>query len=188
MAVLVGFVAFGKSLVSKYIDTLIEASAEKNIKKLENRFARSMTAYEILLKKEFDYYSKIDAIYAELIVRIQDCCDEILGEIEKERPMRCEDAREELIYILQSIPVLKNYVLLYQVYIPIDIFKASAAVVDVLQEKTRILHSELKKLFDDNESDIDRNAVEEAKKEIITTLAVVELSINKRLNNLAESK
>lgn len=32
MAVLVGFVAFGKSLVSKYIDTLIEASAEKNIK------------------------------------------------------------------------------------------------------------------------------------------------------------
>ena len=185
MVVLISFLTFGKSIVSKYIDTLIEASAEKNIKKLENRFARSMSAYEILLKKEFDYYESIDSTYAELIVRVQDCCAEILGRIEKEFSDRCENAKEELVFMIQCIPPLKNSTLQYQPYIPDEIFKANSMVINTLQEKVRILRLELEKLFDRNETEIDTQSVENAEKEILMAVTAAEFSISRRLRILA---
>lgn len=187
MVVLVCFLTFGKSLVSKYLDTLIETSAEKSVKKLENRFARSMTAYEILLKKEFDYYESIDSIYANLIVRVQDCCDEILGKIEKEYSERCEKAREEYGYMLKSIPTLKNNNLQYQAYIPNEIFRANTEVIGTLQRKVGALHPEIKKLFGGDESKIDIQVVEETEKEILMAIAAAEFVISKRLKELSEN-
>lgn len=186
-AVLIGLLAFGKSIINKYIDTLIETSAEKNIRKLENRFARSLSAYEFLLKKEMNYYESIDLIYAELIVRVQDCCGEIL-EKENERSDRCEKARDELTYLLQNTPVLKSCALQYQAYIPHDIFKANSDVIGVLQEKARIIHPELKKLFEGKECEIDKPAVEDAQKEILMAIAVAEFAISRRLKILSESE
>ena len=185
VVVIIGLLTFGKSIATKFIDTLIEASAEKSIKKLENRFARSLSAYEILLKKELDYYESIDSIYAELIVRVQDCCDEIVEE-KPDYSKRCEAAREELTYLLQNIPVLKNCALQYQAYIPDDIFQINSSVIGVLQEKAKILHPELKKLFDRMESDIDIAAIKDAEHEMLISLAAAEFSISRRLRALAE--
>lgn len=54
-----------KGIFEKYIYTQIGKSAEKELEKAKSSFSRSFTAYEILLKKEFEYYESIDKIYAK---------------------------------------------------------------------------------------------------------------------------
>ena len=51
-----------KSIVEKIVEKAIDTSFEKSTIKLSNRLERTTKAYEILLKKEFDYYARVDEI------------------------------------------------------------------------------------------------------------------------------
>ncbi len=188
IAVVIILLTFLKSILNKYIESLIEKSSMKYIEKIKNTFTKNLTAYEILLKKEFDYYEKIYSIYADLIVGIQDFKAEILNEYENEREYRCEMAREEAMKILRSIPELKNYNLLYQAYIPQEIFRITGEAVSKLQDNIDIIRDSLKSLFDNREIEINKNAVQVLTEEILFTFALTETLIKNRLDNLANEE
>ena len=61
-----------KTAVVKIVDKAIDASFERSTLKLSNRLERTTKAYEILLKKEFDYYEKLDPYLARIIPLVQD--------------------------------------------------------------------------------------------------------------------
>lgn len=51
-----------RNIAEKYIGSLIENSANKELEKAKSKLSRSMSAYELLLNKEFEYYQNIDKI------------------------------------------------------------------------------------------------------------------------------
>ena len=184
--VLTGFLYFCKGIVNKYIDSLIETSAEKNIKKIENKFARSISAFELLLKKEFDFYESIDTLLAELIVHIQDCHSGITEpDLYEDRVSQCNMTRDTFARLLKIIPELKNYNLRYQPYIPKEIFSATTALISTLQNSSDVLLTELKKVFDNKIEDVNVEAITEIKDCVLMDIAFLELKIKSRLNSLS---
>ena len=81
ISIIITCLVFLKNILKKYINTIIETSADKSIEKIKNKYSRTLTAYEILLKKEFEYYEKKDCIFADLIVDIQDFKSSTINEL-----------------------------------------------------------------------------------------------------------
>jgi hypothetical protein len=127
----------------------------KRQKKLENKLARSIAAYDIILHKEFEYYQKDDPILAELIVCVQDISVSLTGEIKYGRPMdisnRCKIARENFLMYLEDIKELKSLDLQYEIYLPETVYHASTNVVVLMQTNTDLLNRSLELLVDNRE-------------------------------------
>lgn len=185
-AVVLGIlVAFGKEIIKKSVDVAIETAAQKSLKKLENQFARNMSAYEILLRKEFDYYESIDSIYSELISRVQDCCRALSGEYPHEHIGRFRIAKEELLFIGKSTIDLKSKNLKFQPYIPHEMFMVNGEVTSTLDKHTPFLFESLKKL-NNNEPVDDIPMIEEIEKDILMSIAQANVTIHNRLRTLSE--
>lgn len=181
-----GILAFAKSIITKYIEALIESESEKSIKKIENKYTRNLSAYEILLKKEFNFYEYSDSIYAELIVRIQDLSAELQGIYGNVDIVRFQNIKSELLYVLKNIPLLKKNLLLNQVYIPKDIYETTSDVVIILQRDVNYLNIEFMKLNDGKEHEVNFELVSKLEKEILESISKVEICTKKRLVFLSE--
>lgn len=174
-----------KGIIEKYIDTMIATSAEKNIEKLKNKFARNMSAYEFLIKKEFEYYEKIDSIYAELIVIVQDIsqglCNKNKFDLNKNSELLAGDITRYVKLTMQ----LKNYIWTYQAYVPKDIFSIASGNVKVLQEKVDIINNclmEIQKSGDYLDEKDERVLFYE---DILAHIAIMENAIKNRLETLS---
>jgi hypothetical protein len=93
--------------------------------------------------------------------------------------------RDTLARLLKIIPELKNYNLRYQPYIPKEIFSATNALISTLQNSSNVLLTELKKVFDNKNEDVDVEAITEIKDCILMDIAFLELNIKSRLNSLS---
>lgn len=185
IAVLIVFLSIFKSIFTKYIEQIIITTSEKSIEKLKNSFTRSLSAYELLLKKEFDYFESVDFIYADLIVEVLDLTDAIHNRLEKSNEEQRKDCIEHILKILNYIPVLKNKAYIYQAYIPRSILTPSLDLVGVLQNSVKIWDEALKNF---GNTDIDYSGVDSTQEEIIRCIASVEAAINIRLHELSSSK
>lgn len=111
-----------KSLLSKIIDKTIETSFEKSTIKFTNKLDRSTKAYEMLLNKEFEFYEKIDPYMATLVPLVQDL-EFWLQKHEEEKTDNAKAKYKEcLLKYLETVPDLKNNLILYQPYIPVEVF------------------------------------------------------------------
>lgn len=174
--------AFCKSIFKKYVYAQIEKSAEKELEKAKNSFSKSFTAYEILLKKEFEYYESIDKIYAEVIVDVQDIGYYSIEEKDVEKGLRCNNLKEISLRLLDSVKKLKNLNLLYQVYVPIDIFSVTGKVVVAIQENCDLISDTVMNVFEDKKCD--EEGIKEFIDYILAEIAWSNTLIRSRLQDL----
>lgn len=178
-------IRFCKQLIEKLIHTQIEKSAEKELEKVKNNLARNMSAYEILLQKEFEYYAHIDEMYAKIIVDVQDIYWYALEANDVDFAYRCKKLKKISCRTLKKIPELKNYNLMYQVYVPVEIFDATGNVVIALQEGCGIIAETVANFF--NKEEIDKDVLQKYKEDILCKIAFSSAIIRSRLERLSEN-
>ena len=179
ISIIIACLLFFKNVLKKYIDTIIESSADKSIEKLKNKYSRTLTAYDILLKKEFEYYEKIDYIFADLIVDIQDFKSSTINEF------GFDIAKSTGLKLLETIINLKKFSLLYQSYIPDNIFNYSMSIIEELQGNCDLISDSLKLLGDKQEDKLNLNAIKDFTSKILLLIANTEVSIKTRLQDLS---
>ncbi len=185
ISIIIACLLFFKNVLKKYIDTIIESSADKSIEKLKNKYSRTLSAYDILLKKEFEYYEKIDYIFADLIVDIQDFKSSTINEFGFDIEKRFDIAKSTGLKLLETIINLKKYSLLYQSYIPNNIFNYSMSIIKELQENCDLISDSLELLGDRQEDKLNLNAIKDFTSKILLLIANTEVSIKTRLQDLS---
>ena len=185
ISIIIACLLFFKNILKKYIDTIIESSADKSIEKLKNKYSRTLSAYDILLKKEFEYYEKIDCIFADLIVDIQDFKSSTINEFGFKIKKRFDIAKSTGLKLLETIINLKKFSLLYQSYIPDNIFDYSMSIIGELQENCDLISDSLKLLGDKQEDKLNLNAIKDFTSKILLLIANTEVSIKTRLQDLS---
>ena len=187
ISIIIACLLFFKNILKKYIDTIIESSADKSIEKLKNKYSRTLSAYDILLKKEFEYYEKIDCIFADLIVDIQDFKSSTINEFGFDIKKRFDIAKSTGLKLLETIINLKKFSLLYQSYIPENIFDYSMSIIEELQENCDLISDSLKLLGDKQEDKLNLNAIKDFTSKILLLIAHTEVSIKTRLQDLSNA-
>ncbi len=176
-------IKFCKQIIEKYIHTQIENSANKELEKIKNDLSRSLSAYEILLNKELEYYQKIDKIYAQLAVDICDIDFYSTDAKEMDTSDRNKYVEEVVLRILQSIKDLKNLNLVFQVYVPIEIFNITGDVYAYLQDNCDLMKDIVLAVFDRKECDV--TEIEKFKDKSISLICLANATIRNRLENLS---
>lgn len=177
-------IGFCKKIIEKYIHTQIEKTANKELEIAKSKLSRSMSAYEILLKKEFEYYQEIDKIYADLVVNIQDIRFYSNETISIDNNNRWERIKECSLIVLNYIMKLKSLNLIYQVYVPMEISKITGEVVIELQNNTILIKSTLASVFNDMKCESDR--IDEFVNKVLLSVAMSNSFIRKRVEELSK--
>ena len=173
-----------KSIVLKIADKAIDTSFEKSTLKLSNKLERTTRAYEILLKKEFEYYERIDPYMAMLVPLVQDleywATKSQEGDYDKAKEM----FREQLLEYIDMIPKIKNDSVLFQPYIPESVFDAVAMLVKNMQADLQFLKLVCGILFGETEGEIDTDKLKEISGKVLKSIALIETIIKNRLVEL----
>lgn len=185
VSIIIACLIFFKNMLNKYIETIIESSAQKSIEKIKNQFSKTLSAYDLLLKKEFEYYESIDCILADLIVDIQDFKSNIINEFDFSMENRLNIVSETSSKILKSIISIKRNTLMYQSYIPKNIMHNSSLVVIKLQENINLITDNFKLLQDSKEDEINIEQIKSFSDDILLLIANLETSISIHLRELA---
>lgn len=179
----VGIAVISKAIIGKIVDTAVEKSTIK----LTNRLEGSTKAYEVLLDKEFKYYGKVDIHMATLVTLIQDLPFYSLESLKEDSENAKREYKEHLIEYLKIVPILKNDVLRFQPYIPMEIFTAVTTLVQSLQVNSVFFVNVAKILFENNEESIDKENMDNIVDNLLTLIGKVEASIKDRLTELTKN-
>lgn len=177
-------IAICKGIFEKYICAEIEKSAEKELEKAKTSFARSFSAYELLLKKEFAYYESIDKLYATLIVDVHDFKSYSIEELPIDIDLKRNNVKEITIRILTTMMELKNLNLIYQVYVPFDIFSITADVVSAIQNDCELVEKTAINVFEGK--NCDEEALDNFVNLVTKTIMQSNILIKHRLNQLSK--
>jgi len=183
---LVAVLTIFKSMFLKVFEKAIDITFDKNIEKYRNKLSRSTAAYELLLKKEFEFYDKLDPSLATLVPLVQDLVYYARGNNDIDKPMQCEKYREHLLAYLKMIPEMKNEILLHQPYIQQNVFAAVSKLIEEMQKELFFFEETAKSLFGENDNAIDEIKAEEISKVVLMCVAHIEVVIKKRLTELSE--
>lgn len=175
-----------KSMFLKVFEKAIDITFDKNIEKYRNKLSRSTTAFEFLLKKEFEFYAKIDPHIATLVPLVQDLAYYAEGNDDFDEPTQCETYREQLLIYLRMIPEMKNENVLHQPYIPQNVFEAISTLIGEMQKELVFWKETGETLFGKNNNAIDTKKAKEISNDVLMRLAFVEVVIKKRLTELSE--
>lgn len=175
---------FCKNIIEKTIHTQIEKTANKELEKAKFNLSKNMHAYEILLKKEFDYYQSIDKIYADLVVDIQDIKFYSIEALDIDISKKSEQIKEISLRTLQAIKNLKNQNLIYQVYVPIEIFSITGDVVVTLQDNCDLISETAANVFE--QKMCDKEKINKFVEDILKAVAMSNAFIRNRLENISK--
>ncbi len=176
-----------KSIVSKIVDKAIDTSFEKSTIKFSNKLERTTKAYEILLKKEFDYYEKVDPYMATLVPLVQDLAYWATKSQEGDPNTAKEKYRDLLLKYLKMIPEIKNDSVLFQPYVPVGIFEAVTVLLKNMQADLQFLELEGEILFGKTEGEIDTDKLKEISDKVLMSVALIEARVKNRLTELSGS-
>ena len=174
-----------KSIVSKIVDKAIDTSFEKSTIKFTNKLERTTKAYEILLRKEFDYYEKIDPYMATLVPLVQDLEYWATKSREDDSDNAKEKYREHLLEYLKMIPEIKNDSVLFQPYMPVDVFNAVALLLENMQSDMQYLGFVGEVLYEKTDGEIDTNKLKDIRDKVLMSVALIETRVKKRLTELS---
>ena len=177
-----------KTFVVKYIDKAVETSFEKSTLRLSNRLNRKTIAYEFLLKKEFDFYERLDPYFATLVPMVQDFvywADEFQN---KNSDYAKKKYKKLFFKYLKLIPEMKNICVMFQPYVPKDISEAIVALLRNMQLRPDLeyLSFVAKVLYGKNDESIDMNKMQEIKEKVLKSVALVEALIKNRVTELSQ--
>ena len=177
-----------KSIFIKLFDRTIDITFDKTIEKYRNKLVRTTTAYEILLSKEFTYYSTLDPHLATLVPLVFDlvyyanCSNDKI-----DKSTRRERYKEQLFEYIGIIPQIKNDVVLYQPYIPQEVFSSVSSLIWKMQSEAEFWANIAETLFEANDNPINIKKAEEIRDNILERIAEIETNIKKRLTELSET-
>ena len=156
--------------------------------KLTNRLERSTKAYEILLTKEFEYYSILDPYMAKLVPLVQDL-EYWIGQFSKDKADSREKYRELLLLYLEMIPQIKNDSVLYQPYVPVEVFSAVSTLLAGMQDKADLSYFEYTGdvMYEKTDGTIDIEKSKQISEKILKSIALVEVCIKNRLTELSSN-
>lgn len=97
-----------------------------------------------------------------------------------------EKYRELLLKYLEIIPKMKNDVVLFQPYIPIDINCAVSDLLGIMQSDIQYLSDVGAILFEKQSGEIGDEKMEEIQEKILLAIAFVETKIKSRLTELSK--
>ena len=183
---LIALLTIFKSMFMKFFEKGIDTAFDKKLEKYRNRLTRATTAYDLLLEKEMGYYTKIDVLFAELIVLVQDLVYESTKKDEGKSDDQRTRYKEHILRFLEMIIEIKNLDLVHQAYIPSDIFSAGTSVIMSMQDNVEHWQQVGLILFEQADGKIDIEKSEKIKDEILMNIACVETLIKKRLKELSE--
>lgn len=181
IGIAIGLVLLAKGLIVKWVETVIDSSAQKSITKLTDSLQRHTKAFEKLLDKEFSFYDESSKYTSKLVVDIQDICFWA-------KKGNNVDAVNCMIRILEEIPSFKNQSLLYQSYIPNSIFSATSNLLSNLQDKLDDIVSIMKNSPDNNGNEQELKNLETIQDKTLLDCAFLMASIKTRLETLANSE
>ena len=185
--VVIAIFVFLKSIVVKIVDKAIDTSFEKSTIKFSNKLERTTKAYEILLRKEFDYYEKIDPYLATLVPLVQDLVFWTEKFQNKDSENVKEQYREHLLKYLKIVPELKNDNIMFQPYVPENIDEAVSKLLENMQSDIEYLTFVGEVMYCKNTGDIDLSKMNEISENVLISVALVETLIKKRLTELSSS-
>ena len=185
--VVIAIFVFLKSIVVKIVDKAIDTSFEKSTIKFSNKLERTTKAYEILLRKEFDYYEKIDPYMATLVPLVQDLVFWTEKFQNKDSENVKEQYREHLLKYLKIVPELKNDNIMFQPYVPENIDEAVSKLLENMQSDIEYLTIVGEVMYGKNTGDIDLSKMNEISDNVLISVALVETLIKKRLTELSSS-
>lgn len=176
-----------KSIVSKIVDKAIDTSFEKSTIKLTNKLERTTKAYEILLRKEFDYYEKLDPYMADLVPLVQDLEYWATNAQEGDSHNAKEKYRENMLAYLKMIPEIKNDSVLFQPYIPANVFEAVAVLLNNMQSDLQYLSFVGEVLYEKTDGEIDTNKLKDISDKVLLSVALIEIRVKNRLAELSNN-
>lgn len=184
--VLVGILTIFKSLFIKLFEEGIESSFEKNIEKYRNKLSRSTKAYEILLEKEFGYYGCLDPHLAKLVPLVQDLVYYSDMKKEMELSFRQTQYKEKMLEFLEIIPKIKNDSVLYQPYIPAQVFAEVSHLLGAMQRELNFWSQAGDVIFCKTDETVDLEKATRISDTILLHIAKIETTIKSRLVELSE--
>ena len=187
VTVIIALLTVLKSIVSRIVEKSIDTSFEKSTIKLSNKLERTTKAYEILLKKEFDYYEKIDPYMAALVPLVQDLVYWASDLQKADSDNAREKYREHLSEYLKMIPEIKNDSVLFQPYIPADVFEAVAVLLKNMQSDLQYLAFVGEVLYEKTDGEIDTNKLNEISDKVLMSVALIETRVKNRLMELSNN-
>lgn len=176
-----------KSIVSKIVDKAIDTSFEKSALKFSNKLERTTKAYEILLRKEFDYYEKVDPYMATLVPLVQDLEYWATKAQECNSDNAKEKYREKLLQYRKMIPEIKNHSVMFQPYIPADVFEAVVELLKNMQCDLKYFCFVGEVLYEKTDGAIDTAKLSEISDKELQSVALIQIRVKNRLTELSNS-
>jgi len=186
LLILCGCIFLIKKVVSLTIETIFSDNSSKKMQSHINILNRRTMAYEILLKKELEYYENINDFISEIVVLIQDVCWNY-SQIDK-----TSDIKEKEIYrqasadnfknLLKIIPKTKKDLLVFKNYSVVEITNEHTNLVCYLQENAENITEILKEKYTKKSEEILKNITNE----VLQLSALLSAVIQVRQRELSE--
>ena len=98
-----------------------------------------------------------------------------------------EKYREHLLEYLKMIPEIKNDSVLFQPYVPVEIFDAVAVLLKNMQADLQFLELAGEIIFGKTEGEIDADKLKEIRDKVLMSVALIETRVKNRLTELSGS-
>ena len=174
-----------QKVIEKMIDNIIEEKSNKNIEKYINDLKRKTLVYEKIVKRELEFYDKVENYISDIVVEIQDVEIYYYNFINADDEERIETNKKkflnELEKIIEKIPIYKKDVIMFGNYIDDEIKKASVKLLCELQESV----IEISNIMQKNETK--KVELEKIAKETLMNSCIVMDLIKKRYQNLSDA-
>lgn len=109
---IIGLIIFcGKKFINEYIETLFNKKFNNELEKYKDTLNRNKMAYEIMTKKEFEFYETYQKLLSDLIVMSSNLASTVFIENSKESFNLCT-------MILDKVLICDGLIVAYHSYIP----------------------------------------------------------------------
>lgn len=181
----VGIFTIFKNMISTIFEKALANVFEKDLEKYRNNFLRSNKAYEMLLEKELQFYTTIDPHLAKLIPLMHDFVDFYSTET-SETP---EEKKQKYLKLFRTYinisNELKNQSLIYQSYIPDEIFKTVTKTSLTMQDSFELWYSSFS-AYITKQTEFELSECEKHRNEILWCVAENNFKIKNRLEELSK--
>lgn len=120
----------GKNFIVKWVETSIEATAEKSLAKYSDTLDRHTKAYDMILQKEFTFFECASKFTSAVFLGNEDA-QHHLG-LRKSKQVNFKLAEHQIKTILKKTVEFKRDILLANPYLPMSISAAASALIDFM--------------------------------------------------------
>lgn len=179
------FLTFTRGIIQKWLEAIIDKTAEKGIAKYSDTLQRQTRAYEMLLQKEFGFFEAATAFVGSTILNADDISF-YLGRKTGNVKNR-EKAEKALTEMYIDVMTFKRDLLLAQPYIPLSLADKCANLIDHFENKYLYTLWDVLALINDGKLTGEVKCIwEDDNEKLVSICATVNKEIMDRLNELSQ--